>query len=204
MKTEQDKNYYNVEVFGDYFTSTAQGNVVKPYGPIFLKMRSWESAQRLARFNILPVLLQRADTEYKSIRLCKVLSIKTHDLKPVFGLPLKYMDRNQIELECKSQGFPLRSDMYPDIIELRQKLKFARENPDKFREREQKSIQAYAKVGDAIELNAHVFDNIIEQNMNDVDLGNKAPHESDRLNNVRIQPEPTLNDMHNEDGEFEL
>lgn len=174
MATELiNKDYFNVEVFGDYFTSTAQGNVLKPFGPVYLKMRSWESAQRLARFNILPVLLIKADPEFKSIRLCKIISVKGPDMKPVYGLPVKYMDRDQIEMECKSKGIPLRADMYSDIVELRGKLSFARENPKKFKDIEQRHIQAYSKIGDALEMNANIFTDLLEKNKG-VDLLNKS------------------------------
>ena len=158
-----DKEYFNVEVFGDYFVSTAQGNVVRPFGPAFLKMRRWESSQTLARFHVLPKLIHDVDAEFKEIRRCIVVSITDAGGNPVHGLPIAFMSRDQIAMEARSKGFPLNVDMYNDIITLRSKLRTARANPDQFRKNEQRFIKSYARVGDAMELNKNVFTNLVNE-----------------------------------------
>ncbi len=159
----KDEDYFNIEVFGDYFTSTAQGNVVRPFGPVFLKMRRYESCQSLARFHLLPKLIGDVDPEFKQMRRCIVLGVKTHDFKPVHRLPMKLMSRDQIALECRSQHIPLRVDMYNDILELRNKYRMAVNDPDRFKKEEQKHIRAFDKLGDAFTLNAKTFDDIKAQ-----------------------------------------
>jgi hypothetical protein len=161
MDTEhQDQRYYNVEIFGDYFTSTSMGNVVKPYGPIVLKMRDWTSCQMLARKHVLPTLLKDADPEFKDIRRCIVYGVKTMDNNPVHGLPIRFMSREQIIMEASDNNILLKAEIYPDIIELRKKLYLARTNPEKFKEQEKQNIRAFDRIGDALGLNANVFDDI--------------------------------------------
>ncbi len=161
---ENDKQYFNVEIFGDYFVSTSEGNVVRPFGPVVLRMRLWQQCQSLARFHIVPNLLRKADPEFRDIRRCIVLGVKTADNGVVYGLPIKFMSLEQITLEIKSNSIPLLVDMYPDIIQLRNKLYMARENPEKFKKQEQRSIQSFSKIGDALELNADVFKKVAQQN----------------------------------------
>ena len=174
-ENKNDTNFYNVEVFGDYFVSTAEGNMLRPFGPVKLKMRIWQSCQSLARFHILPNLLRKVDPEFGDIRRCIVLGVTTHDNNAVHGLPIKFMDRKQIAMEAKSNNIPLRVDMYPDIIKLRQKLHLARTDRDRFNKGEQRYIRAYEKIGDALDLNANIFDEIVKRNSpsDDINLLNK-------------------------------
>jgi hypothetical protein len=62
--------------------------------------------------------------------------------------------------------------VYPDIVLLRSKLRFARANPEKFKEQEQKVIKSFNRVDDALSLNANVFDNLKSQQGEDVSLLN--------------------------------
>lgn len=190
-KPEQDLDYYKVEVFGDYFTSTAEGGVVRPFGPVTLKMRDWHNCQNLARSHVLPTLLRKADVEFKQIRRCIVVGVMTYDDHPVHNLPIAFMSREQITLECRSNKIPLRTEMYIDIIKLRGKLKFARLDPVKFAKAEAKNTEAFARVGDALELNANVFSDIARANAEGSDekkLLNKDMPESLLKEHVIAEP----------------
>ena len=169
---------FNVELVGDYFVASATGSVVRPFGPVKLKMRTWNSCQMLARQHLLPNLLSKADPEYKSIRRCVVLGVTTAKDDAVFGMPIKFMSVKQIEQEVKSNGIPIRVDMYPDIITLRSKLRMARENPERFKQSEQKHVQAFSKLGDAIDLNAGLFDKIRDEQ-------NASPNLSTTSNSIK-------------------
>lgn len=163
MEKEQDKNYFNVEVFGDYFVAGAEGNVIRSFGYITLRMRVWDNCQNLARFHIIPNLLREADPEFQNMRKCVVTKVSTADGKPVYNIPLAFMSREDIALEVKSNNIPLRVDMCNDIIELRKKLRFARSNPKEFAKQEAKRARSFSKIGDAMLLNADVFAKIRER-----------------------------------------
>ena len=166
-------------MFGDYFVSSSQGNVVRPFGPATIQMRTWESCQSLARHHLLPKLLRDADAEFKDIRRCIVLGVRTSTGGEVHGLPLKYMSKEQIKAECESQNSPLLIDMYPDIIRLRQALHEVRKDPKAFEIKERRHIAAFNKIGDAISMNANVFTGIADDNVGgaSVDLLNKSKSE---------------------------
>jgi hypothetical protein len=106
METNKtDNNYFNVWVFGDYYLSTSMGNVVKPFGPVPLRMRTWDSCQMLARKHVLPNLILKADPEFKSIRKCIVFGVKTADDQPVFGLN-KIHEQRTNRCRGKIQRYP--------------------------------------------------------------------------------------------------
>ena len=163
MSTENDKNYFNVEVFGDYFVAGSEGNVIRSFGYITLRMRVWDNCQNLARFHIIPNLLREADPEFQNMRKCVVTKVSTSDGEPVYNIPLAFMSREDIALEVKSNKIPLRCDMCNDIIELRKKLRFARSNPAEFAKQESKRIKSYSKIDDAMILNKDVFAKIKEK-----------------------------------------
>ena len=160
---EEGKNYFNVEVFGDYFVAGSEGNVIRSFGYITLKMRVWDNCQNLARFHIIPNLLREADPEFQNMRKCVVTKVSTSDGEPVYHIPLAFMSREDIALEVKSNKIPLRVDMCNDIIELRKKLRFARSNPTEFAKQESKRIKSYSKIDDAMILNKDVFAKIKEK-----------------------------------------
>ncbi len=162
METE-DKNYFNVGVFGDYFVAGTEGNVIRSFGYITLRMRVWDNCQNLARFHIIPNLLREADPEFQNIRKCVVTKVSTSDGEPVYNIPLAFMSREDIAMEVKSNKIPLRVDMCNDIIELRKKLRFARSNPTEFAKQESKRIKSYNKIDDAMVLNKDVFAKIREK-----------------------------------------
>ncbi len=162
MSTE-DKNYFNVEVFGDYFVAGSEGNVIRSFGYITLRMRVWDNCQNLARFHIIPNLLSEADPEFQNMRKCVVTKVSTSDGGPVYNIPLAFMSREDIALEVKSNKIPLRCDMCNDIIELRKKLRFARSNPKEFAKQEAKRAKSFSKIGDAMDLNKDVFAKIRER-----------------------------------------
>ena len=162
MSTE-DKNYFNVEVFGDYFVAGSEGNVIRSFGYITLRMRVWDNCQNLARFHIIPNLLREADPEFQNMRKCVVTRVSTSDGGPVYNIPLAFMSREDIALEVKSNKIPLRCDMCNDIIELRKKLRFARSNPTEFAKQEAKRVKSYSKIDDAMVLNKDVFAKIREK-----------------------------------------
>lgn len=159
----QDKNYFNVEVFGDYFVAGTEGNVIRSFGYITLRMRVWDNCQNLARFHIIPNLLREADPEFQNMRKCVVTKVTTSDGEPVYNIPLAFMSREDIAMEVKSNKIPLRCDMCNDIIELRKKLRFARSNPAEFTKQESKRIKSYSKIDDAMVLNKDVFAKIREK-----------------------------------------
>ncbi len=187
-KTENDNNYFNVEIIGDYFTATSMGNVIKPFGPVMLKMRDWTSCQMLARRHILPALISKADMEFKDIRRCIVLGVYTQDKQPVHGLPVKFMSREQIKMEARSNNIPLRVDIYPDVVQLRGKLKMARNNPDKFKEMEQRTIRAFDKIGDALTINADVFNDIKNEQLKKINLSLNSTAAGSASNIGKIGP----------------
>ena len=158
-----DRDYFNVEVFGDYFVAGTEGNVIRSFGYITLHMRVWDNCQNLARFHIIPNLLREADPEFQNMRKCVVTRVSTSDNKPVYNIPLAFMSREDIAMEVKSNNIPLRCDMCNDIIELRKKLRFARSNPQEFAKQESKRIKSYSKVDDAMILNKDVFAKIRER-----------------------------------------
>ena len=164
MATETDKNYFNVEVFGDYFVAGAEGNVIRSFGYITLRMRVWDNCQNLARFHIIPNLLREADPEFQNMRKCVVTKVSTSDGSPVYNLPLAFMSREDIAMEVKSNNIPLRVDMCNDIVELRKKLRFARSNPQEFAKQESKRAKSFSKIEDAMTLNADVFSKIKDKN----------------------------------------
>jgi len=159
----QDKNYFNVEVFGDYFVAGSEGNIIRSFGFITLKMRVWDNCQNLSRFHIIPNLLREADPEFQNMRKCVVTKVSTSDGEPVYNIPLAFMSREDIAKEVKSNKIPLRCDMCNDIIELRKKLRFARSNPVEFAKQESKRIKSYSKIDDAMVLNKDVFAKIRER-----------------------------------------
>ena len=158
-----DKDYFNVEVFGDYFVAGSEGNVIRSFGYITLRMRVWDNCQNLARFHIIPNLLREADPEFQNMRKCVVTKVTTSDGEPVYNIPLTFMSREDIALEVKTNKIPLRVDMCNDIIELRKKLRFARSNPTEFAKQESKRIKSYNKIDDAMILNKDVFAKIREK-----------------------------------------
>ncbi len=158
--TEDDKNYFNVEVFGDYFVAGTEGNVIRSFGYVTLRMRVWDNCQNLARFHIIPNLLRDADPEFQNMRKCVVTKVTTSDGQPVYNIPLAFMSREDIALEVKSNNIPLRVDMCNDIIELRKKLRFARSNPQEFAKQEAKRTKSFSKIDDAMVLNKDVFSKI--------------------------------------------
>ena len=160
---ENDKNYFNVEVFGDYFVAGTEGNVIRSFGYITLRMRVWDNCQNLARFHIIPNLLREADPEFQNMRKCVVTKVSTSEGQPVYNIPLAFMSREDIAMEVKSNKIPLRCDMCNDIIELRKKLRFARSNPAEFAKQESKRIKSYSKIDDAMILNKDVFAKIRER-----------------------------------------
>lgn len=160
---ENDNNYFNVEIFGDYFVAGTEGNVIRSFGYITLRMRVWDNCQNLARFHIIPNLLREADPEFQNVRKCVVTKVSTADGSPVYNIPLAFMSREDIALEVKSNKIPLRCDMCNDIIELRKKLRFARSNPQEFAKQESKRIKSYSKIDDAMILNKDVFAKIKEK-----------------------------------------
>ena len=153
----EDKNYFNVEVFGDYFVAGTEGNVIRSFGYITLRMRVWDNCQNLARFHIIPNLLREADPEFQNMRKCVVTKVSTYDGSPVYNIPLAFMSREDIAMEVKSNKIPLRCDMCNDIIELRKKLRFARSNPAEFAKQEAKRSKSFSKIDDAMILNKDVF-----------------------------------------------
>ncbi len=159
----EDKNYFNVEVFGDYFVAGTEGNVIRSFGYITLRMRVWDNCQNLARFHIIPNLLREADPEFQNMRKCVVTKVSTSEGQPVYNIPLAFMSREDIAMEVKSNKIPLRCDMCNDIIELRKKLRFARSNPAEFAKQESKRIKSYSKIDDAMVLNKDVFAKIKER-----------------------------------------
>lgn len=200
MPTEQnaiDNNYYNVDVCGDYFVATSEGNSIRPFGVVTLKMRIWHDCQSLCMFHLVPALLSKSDTEFKKIRRCVVIGVKTHDGQMVHGLPIKFMSREQIAMEVKSNNIPLRVDMYNDIIKLRSRLHDARRDPDKFKQQEQRSIQAFCKIGDAIDLNADVFKLVAESHASSdhVNLLNKE-------NSLKVPVQSGVTDLEKENAEL--
>ena len=156
-KEAEDKNYFNVDVFGDYFVAGASGNTVKPFPMVTMKLPVWENCQNILRRHVLPTLLKKVDPGFASMRLCVVEQVTTSDGEQVYGIPLTFMSRSQIATEARSKGFPLRVDMYPNIVDLRGKLRKARANPDKFKKEEMRHASAYGKIGDALNLNKDVF-----------------------------------------------
>ncbi len=156
----ENKNYFNVDVFGDYFVAGASGNTVKPFPRVTLRLPVWENCQNLVRKHILPKLLRDADSGFASMRKCIVEQVTTPDGQQVHGLPLVFMSRTQIDMEARSKGIPLRVDMYPDIIDLRGKLRKARADIEKFKKEEIRHSAAYNKIGDAMAMNEHVFDSL--------------------------------------------
>ncbi len=161
---ETDKNYFNVEVFGDYFVAGTEGNVIRSFGYVTLRMRVWDNCQGLARFHIIPNLLREADPEFQSMRKCVVTKVSTADGSPVYNLPLAFMSREDIAMEVKSNKIPLRVDMCNDIVELRKKLRFARSNPAEFAKQEAKRSKSFSKIDDAMILNKDVFAKIKDKN----------------------------------------
>ena len=172
---KQEQQYFNIDVAGDYFTPGENGNSVKFFGPLTVKMVTWQNCQSLAMHHLMPALLAKADPTFARIRRCVVLGVKTMHGKFVMGLPIKFMSREQIAVECRDQGYPIVVDMYPDITKLRSKLHFARKDPDKFKEKEHRAVQAFHKIGNAIDLNKDVFDSITKANAasDNVNLLNK-------------------------------
>ena len=161
--TTEDKNFFNVEVFGDYFVAGSEGSVIRSFGYITLKMRVWDNCQNLARFHIIPSLLREADPEFQNMRKCVVTKVSTSDNQPVYNIPLAFMSREDIAMEVKSNSIPLRVDMCNDIIELRKKLRFARSNPQEFAKQEAKRTKSFNKIDDAMVLNKDVFAKIKEK-----------------------------------------
>jgi len=159
----QDKNYFNVEVFGDYFVAGSEGNIIRSFGFITLKMRVWDNCQNLSRFHIIPNLLREADPEFQNMRKCVVTKVSTSDGEPVYNIPLAFMSREDITKEVKSNKIPLRCDMCNDIVELRKKLRFARSNPTEFAKQEAKRAKSFSKIDDAMILNKDVFSKIREK-----------------------------------------
>lgn len=157
-KTEKIENYYNVTAVGDYFVQGSSGNILRAFGPVTLKLDRWEAAQSMLRFHILPKLIQKADYMFKEIRKCVVVAITTADGKFVPNIPINLMSREQIIDFAESRNIPLYADMYPDIVELRQKLKMAMNNGAKFREEERKCQESYEKITKALSLNEDVFE----------------------------------------------
>ncbi len=160
---ENDKDYFNVEVFGDYFVAGTEGNVIRSFGFITLRMRVWDNCQNLARFHIIPNLLREADPEFQNMRKCVVTKVTTSDREPVYNIPLAFMSREDIAREVKSNKIPLRCDMCNDILELRKKLRFARSNPVEFAKQESKRAKSFSKIDDAMILNKDVFSKIREK-----------------------------------------
>ena len=191
MEDKQEQQYFNIDVAGDYFTPGENGNSVKFFGPLTVKMVTWQNCQSLAMHHLMPALLGKADPTFARIRRCVVLGVKTMHGKFVMGLPIKFMSREQIAVECKDQGYPILVDMYPDITKLRSKLHFARKDPDKFKEKECRAVQAFHKIGNAMDLNKDVFDEITKANAasDNVNLLNKdqtiapSPEEVAQLEN---------------------
>lgn len=177
-ETQKDLDYFNVTVYGDYFMAASEGNSVKGFGPVTLKMRTWENCQKMTMFFIIPALLQKADMQFKSVRRCTIISIMTADDKEVYGLPLRYMSREQIAMECRSKHIPLRVEMYSDILQLRKKLMFARSNMDKFKQQEQRNLKAFEKLDDTLDLNAGIFEKIKKQNASPSDMTTEHLHYS--------------------------
>ncbi len=161
--TTENKDYFNVEVFGDYFVAGTEGNVIRSFGYVNLRMRVWDNCQNLARFHIIPNLLREADPEFLNMRKCVVTKVNTSDGKPVYNIPLAFMSTEDIAMEVKTNNIPLRCDMCNDIIELRKKLRFARSNPLEFEKQEAKRIKSYSKIDDAMVLNKDVFAKIREK-----------------------------------------
>ena len=197
-----DKNYFNVEVFGDYFVAGAEGNVIRSFGYVTLRMRVWDNCQNLARFHIIPNLLREADPEFQNMRKCVVTKVSTSDGEPVYNIPLAFMSREDITREVKSNNIPLRVDMCNDIIELRKKLRFARSNPAAFAKQESKRIKSYSKIDDAMVLNKDVFSKIREKGK-DL-LSGKIAKTKDLIPEKEVLPEVHIenpNDNKDEDGE---
>ena len=210
-------NYFNVEVFGDYFVAGSEGNVIRSFGYVTLKMRVWDNCQNLARFHIIPNLLREADPEFQNMRKCVVTKVSTSDGEPVYNIPLAFMSREDIALEVKSNKIPLRCDMCNDIIELRKKLRFARSNPAEFAKQESKRIKSYSKIDDAMILNKDVFSMIKEKGkellagkiarpkkIKDDNIDSVQPQEVDtNLPPVKVE-NPNGNREKDEKGAFDL
>ena len=196
---ENDKDYFNVEVFGDYFVAGSEGNVIRSFGYITLKMRVWDNCQNLARFHIIPNLLRDADPEFQNMRKCVVTKVSTSDGGPVYNIPLAFMSREDIALEVKSNKIPLRVDMCNDIIELRKKLRFARSNPTEFAKQESKRIKSYSKIDDAMILNKDVFAKIREKGKELLAGKIKQPEQTEpfqaTVNNTSLANEKRAEDM---------
>ena len=189
MSTE-DKEYFNVEVFGDYFVAGTEGNVIRSFGYITLRMRVWDNCQNLARFHIIPNLLREADPEFQNMRKCVVTKVSTSDGQPVYNIPLAFMSREDIAMEVKSNKIPFRVDMYNDIIELRKKLRFARSNPQEFAKQEAKRARSFSKIDDAMILNADVFARIREKG-GDLLSGKIAQAKKTFTPSTPVHPSPT-------------
>lgn len=157
----KETKIFKVLLHGDYTVRSGSGNVLRTFGPVELKIpNTWDRAYSHCRFKLIPALIQQADPDFGSLRICVIDSITHEDGSFIHDLPVKYMGRKQIAEIVRQKGIPLLVDMYPDIIELRRRFEQAMKAPKKFAEEEMVEIEKHKGIVDTIKLNKDVFDNV--------------------------------------------
>ena len=172
-------------VKGDYFVTGNQGNILRPY-IVDVILPTWEKAQSFVRHHLMPKLLFQADPLFQGIRICIVESLTTMEGKPVPGLPLSLQSREQLTELIEVRDIPINPDMYPDVVQLRKRIQFALDKPEKFREEEKKNKRVYNRVTEALALNEEAF---------------RSAQRLDQVQTVNIEPDGTSS-IKNPSGTF--